>query len=217
MGVHTQLSGEIARLLLQINAIKLNVENPFTWASGLRAPVYCDNRRILSFPDIRHKVTTGLAGIVRERYPDAELIAGVATGAIAHGVLVAGQLGLPFVYVRSAPKGHGLGSRIEGHVEEGLRTVVIEDLVSTAKSSVAAVRALGGAGLDVLGMVAIFTYGLPQSRKHLEGAACPFTALSDFDALMALPETQQQFSPGELDALQAWHKDPIAWSEAQTP
>ncbi len=216
MDPHKQLSGDIAHSLLQINAIKLNVENPFIWASGLRSPVYCDNRRILSYPAIRHKVVNGLTGLVRKKYPEVELIAGVATGAIAHGVLVAEQLGLPFIYVRSAPKGHGLGSQIEGHVEKGLRTVVIEDLVSTAKSSVAAVQALARAGLDVRGMVAIFTYGLAESRKTLDAAACPFTALSDFDSLMALPGTQTQFSQKDLAALQAWREDPIAWSDART-
>ncbi len=206
---------DVAHSLLQINAIKLNVENPFTWASGLLSPIYCDNRRILSYPAIRRMVVDGLSVIVRDRFPEAGLVAGVATGGIAHGVLVAEKLGLPFVYVRSTPKSHGLASQIEGHFEKDQKTVVVEDLVSTAKSSVAAIEALSGAGLVIKGMVAIFTYGLDAAEKRLRDAACPFISLSNYQALVDLVKSQQTFSPGELAALQAWREDPEAWSDAR--
>jgi len=208
------MAREVARFLLQINAIKLNTENPFTWASGLRAPIYCDNRRILSFPDIRRDVAKKMATLVQKHYPDAEVIAGVATGAIAQGVLVAERLGLPFVYVRSGSKSHGLGSRVEGHLEKGKKTVVIEDLVSTGKSSLAAVNALREAGLDVCGMAAIFTYDLPQAEQNLREDRCPLHTLSSYGALLDKVTEENLFGERELDTLQAWRKDPAAWSHA---
>lgn len=215
MVAHHHLATDIAKLLLQINAIKLNLENPFRWASGLLSPIYCDNRRILSYPDTRRMVVDGLSEVVTDHFPEAELVAGVATGAIAHGVLVAEKLGLPFIYVRRAPKGHGLASQIEGHFEQNQKTVVVEDLVSTAKSSVAAIEALSGAGLDVKGMVAIFTYGLEVAAKRLQDVACPFISLSNYQSLLALLKTQHRFAPEELIALQAWRENPEAWSDAR--
>ncbi len=153
-----------AEYLLQIKAIKLQPSNPFTWASGWKSPIYCDNRKTLSFPEIRTFISNSFASMIKDLYPDAEMIAGVATGAIAHGALVADRLGLPFIYVRSSAKEHGLGNQIEGYFEQGQRIVVIEDLISTGGSSLSAVSALRNAGCEVLGMVAIFTYRVSKSH-----------------------------------------------------
>ncbi len=198
---------------MQINAIKLNVENPFTWASGLLSPIYCDNRLMLSYPDIRERVAGEMAGIVRDNYGDAGMIAGVATGAVAIGIMVAERLGLPFVYVRSAPKGHGLGSMIEGRIVPGARTVVIEDLVSTGKSSLAAVRALKDAGLDVAGMVAIFSYGLDIAEKNFSEATCRLIPLSNYPALLKSLQEKGKLTDYQLNELNIWREDPQAWSE----
>lgn len=208
------MAREVAGFLLQINAIKMNTENPFTWASGLRAPIYCDNRRILSFPDIRQDVAKKMATMVRKHYPDTEVIAGVATGAIAQGVLVAERLRLPFVYVRPGAKSHGLGASVEGHVEKGKHVVVIEDLVSTGKSSLAAVHALREAGLKVLGMTAIFTYNLPYAEQNLRKERCVLHTLSSYEALLDKVREDKLFGERKLDTLYAWRKDPAAWSDA---
>src|SRR5512136_479174 len=154
-----QFEKKIAEYLLQIKAIKLQPSNPFTWASGWKSPIYCDNRKTLSFPEVRGYIRDTFTDVIKEFYPDVELIAGVATGAVAHGVLVAEKMGLPFIYVRSEAKEHGLGNQIEGYYEPGQKVVVIEDLISTGGSSLGAVNALREAGCEVLGMVAIFTYG----------------------------------------------------------
>ncbi|TVR40303.1 MAG: orotate phosphoribosyltransferase [Bacteroidia bacterium] len=204
---------EVAQYLLQINAIKLNVKNPFTWVSGLRAPIYCDNRRILSFPEIRKKVAKGLADLILATYPDVGLVAGVATGAIAHGALVADLLERPFVYVRSTPKAHGLASRVEGHAEPGVKTVVVEDLISTGQSSASAVMALRDAGLEVCGMVAIFTYGLDKADDNLRGISCPFHALSNYEALLDVLVMENKISDQEYNTLKAWSRDPQGWSD----
>jgi orotate phosphoribosyltransferase len=161
---------EVANLLLQINTIKVQPSNPFTWASGWKAPIYCDNRKILSFPEARGFIRDKFTEVIRDKYPYAEVIAGVATGAIAHGVLVAEKMGLPFVYVRSAPKGHGLENLIEGDLKPGQKVVVIEDLVSTGGSSLKAAQALSDYGSEVLGMVAIFSYGFIQATQNFENA-----------------------------------------------
>ena len=207
-----RLAKEVARSLLQINAIKLNTEQSFTWASGLKAPIYCDNRRILSYPDLRRKLASDLAQKATALFSGLELIAGVATGAIAMGVLVAEELNLPFVYVRSSPKEHGLGSRIEGHASKGMKTLVIEDLVSTAGSSLSAVRALRADGLDVLGMLAIFSYGLDVARRALHEARCPFYSLSNLDALLVSLKEQGGEITEHVPVLCDWQKDPIKWS-----
>ena len=158
-----------AEYLLQIKAIKLQPSNPFTWASGWKSPIYCDNRKTLSFPEVRSFIGNSFAAMIKDIYPDAEMIAGVATGAIAHGALAADKLGLPFIYVRSGAKEHGLGNQIEGYFEAGQKVVVIEDLISTGGSSLNAVSALRDAGCDVLGMVAIFTY---EFKKATDAFAC---------------------------------------------
>ncbi len=202
----------IAANLLKIDAIKLDVVRPFTWASGLRSPIYCDNRRILSFPALRSLVAERLSDMVRETYPDAELVAGVATGAIAIGVLVAERLGLPFVYVRSKPKSHGLGSQVEGAPEAGQKTVVVEDLISTASSSISACKALEEHGLDVLGLVAVFTYDLPMAEQNLATAGYNFATLSNYNALLRVATQEQLIGAGELNELRQWREDPNAWA-----
>ncbi len=207
------IARDVAGYLLQINAIKLNAKKPFTWASGLRAPIYCDNRRIWSFPDIRQDIAQKMAAMLQKHYPDVQLIAGVATGAIAPGVLVADRLRLPFVYVRSGTKSHGLGARVEGHAEKGLNAVVVEDLVSTGKSSMAAVYALREAGLQVQGMTSIFTYGLKSAEENLALGQCSLYSLSNYEALLEKVKDEKLFQEEELKALHAWRKDPLKWSE----
>lgn len=203
---------ETAEALLQINAIKLNARNPFTWASGLRAPIYCDNRRILSFPEVRRLVADHLSRMAGEKFPGATVVAGVATGAIAHGVLVAERLGKPFVYVRSAAKGHGLANRIEGHLPQGSRVVVIEDLVSTGRSSLEAVAALREAGAEVLGMVAVFTYELPAAAESFDRHTCTFYSLSNYSSLLRVAESGSRISASDFEMLDEWKNDPEKWS-----
>lgn len=213
MEQHNLYARLLAEKLLQINAIKLNVENPFSWASGLRAPIYCDNRRILSFPNIRNWVADRFVDLIQEEYADVELVAGVATGAIAIGVLVAERMGLPFVYVRSKPKEHGLASQVEGYVESGQSTVIIEDLVSTAKSSLQAYHALREKGLRILGMVSIFTYDLNIAVKNLENAGCNLFSLSNYDALLETAINNKIISDEDLIELKKWRKDPENWHQ----
>ena len=198
----------IAAGLLQINAIKLSPANLFTWASGWRSPIYCDNRRVLSHPEMRGRVRDAFAELVRVKYPSAEVIAGVATGAIAHGVLVAEALGLPFIYVRSAPKGHGLENLIEGEYTTGQKVVVIEDLISTGGSSLAAVGALKAAGLEILGMAAIFTYGFDTAVRNFTEAGVVLDTLSDYPTLIALAEETGYVKAGDVAALRKWREDP---------
>ena len=174
----------VAKSLMDIKAVMLRPDTPFTWASGWKSPIYCDNRRILSYPEIRENVCRWMADIIRERYADVEVVAGVATGAIAHGYLVAHLLGKPFCYVRPKPKDHGTGSQIEGILEKGAKVVIVEDLISTGMSSLAAKNALVNAGADVMGMVAIFSYNFNQARKAFEDANVELTTLSNYDALV---------------------------------
>ncbi|MFN8700018.1 MAG: orotate phosphoribosyltransferase, partial [Flavobacteriales bacterium] len=184
MEASTERALKIAEFLLTIGAVRLNPENPFTWASGLRSPIYCDNRKTLSFPTIRDAVRDAFAEIIRTSYPKAQCIAGVATGGIAIGALAAQALNLPFIYVRSEAKKHGLNNQVEGHLEPGQRVVVIEDLVSTGKSSLQAVQALREAGAQIDGMVAIFTYGFEKAREQFAASGCRLETLSHFDALV---------------------------------
>jgi len=201
-------STKIAAALLQINAIKLSPANLFTWASGWRSPIYCDNRRVLSHPAARAEVRDAFVELVRAKYPEAEVVAGVATGAIAHGVLVAEALGLPFIYVRSAPKGHGLENLIEGEYAAGQKVVVIEDLISTGGSSLAAAAALKSAGLDVLGMAAIFTYGFETATRNFAEEGVTLDTLSNYPTLIALAEKQGYVKPDQVAALRKWREDP---------
>lgn len=202
------IAQKTAQSLLQIKAIKLSPANLFTWASGWHSPIYCDNRKTLSYPEVRRMIYESFAEIIAERYPEAEVIAGVATGAIAHGVLVAEKMGKPFIYVRSAPKGHGMGNQIEGELPAGAKVVVIEDLVSTGVSSLSAVAALRGAGANVLGMVAIFTYGFPIAREAFAQADVRLDTLSDYDTLIKLAAAENYVSHDDLEFLAEWRKAP---------
>ncbi|MCB0823126.1 MAG: orotate phosphoribosyltransferase [Bacteroidales bacterium] len=201
----------ISEYLLQIKAIKLNVSEPFTWASGLKSPIYCDNRKTLSFPKIRTFIRQQFVEVINEEFGSVDLIAGVATGAIAHGVLVAQELGLPFVYVRSSEKKHGLENQIEGYFESGQSVVVIEDLVSTGKSSLNAVNALRAAGCDVKGMLAIFSYSLQTAIKNFEKEKCPLFTLSNYDELLKQAIESNYISENDLKSLILWRKDPEKW------
>jgi len=204
---------EVANMLLQINTIKVQPSNPFTWASGWKAPIYCDNRKILSFPEARGFIRDKFSEIIRRKYPEVEVIAGVATGAIAHGVLVADLLNLPFIYVRSAPKGHGLENLIEGDLKPGQKVVVIEDLVSTGGSSLKAAQAITEYGAEVLGMVAIFSYGFPQATESFAKAGLQLTTLSQYDVLIKAAIENGEIRESDLHKLMQWREDPANWGK----
>ncbi len=207
-----EIATKVSESLLQIKAIKLNVKDPFTWASGMRSPIYCDNRKTLSFPKIRTFLRQQFVEIISEKFGNIDLVAGVATGAIAHGVLVAQELGLPFVYVRSSEKKHGLENKIEGHFEPGQSVIVIEDLVSTGKSSLNAVEALRNSGCDVKGMVAIFSYNLQQAIDNFNQSKCTLYTLSDYDELIKQAIESNYISEKDLKLLIDWRKDPENWA-----
>jgi orotate phosphoribosyltransferase len=203
---------KVAEFLLQIEAIKLNPENPFTWASGLRSPIYCDNRKTLSYPDVRAFIRDAFVASIRETYPQVEIIAGVATGGIAIGALIAEAMDLPFIYVRSEAKKHGLGNQIEGVLHDGQRVVVIEDLISTGSSSLTAVEALREAKADVIGMVAIFTYGFAKATEKFEQANCSLATLSNYDWLLQQASQSGYITTDQQKALSAWKSNPEEWS-----
>lgn len=204
---------KIAQTLLQINAIKLSPANPFTWASGWKSPIYCDNRKTLSYPAARREIYTAFAELIKEKYPQAEVLAGVATGAIACGVLAAEAMGKPFIYVRSAPKSHGMANQVEGHYTPGQKMVVIEDLISTGGSSLNAVQALRDAGCEVLGMVAIFTYGFALAEENFAQAGVELTTLSNYSSLIELAIEQKYVQPSELETLKEWRENPSTWMQ----
>ena len=204
---------EVARQLLAINTIKIQPDSPFTWASGWKAPIYCDNRKILSYPKTRTFICDAFTELVKEKYPEAEAIAGVATGAIAHGVLIAEKLGLPFIYIRSAPKGHGLENLIEGDIPQGTKTVIIEDLVSTGTSSLNAAQAVRNYGAEVLGMLAIFTYNFPHAAKNFEEANIELTTLSNYNVLLQLAYDSGEINDQQLESLNSWRKTPETWGK----
>lgn len=201
-----------AELLLQINAIKLNSKNPFTWASGWKSPIYCDNRVILSFPAIRNFIRDEFAKNIEKQFGKPDVIAGVATGAIGAGVLVAQELGLPFVYVRPEPKKHGRMNQVEGFLQKGQNVVVVEDLISTGKSSLLAVEALRNEGANVKGMAAIFTYGFPVAEDNFKEAKVDLFTLSDYENLLDLAVTKEYITENEQDLLKDWRKNPAEWS-----
>jgi orotate phosphoribosyltransferase len=203
----------IAQELMQINAIKLNPAKPFTWASGWKSPIYCDNRKTLSYPKVRKLIRDHFVEIIQKKYPGAEGIAGVATGAIAHGVLVAEQLGLPFVYIRQAAKGHGLENLIEGFFKPHQRFVVVEDLISTGSSSLKAVEALRNEHCEVLGMLAIFSYGFPDSVDNFLKAQCNIDTLSNYETLIEIAVESGYVTKDELDTLKEWRKAPNLWKQ----
>jgi orotate phosphoribosyltransferase len=197
--------------LLQIKALQINLQTPYTWASGWRSPVYCDNRKVLSFPYVRDFVKSELANMILDKFPDAEVIAGVATAGIAHGVMAADLLKLPFIYVRSKPKEHGMGNQVEGVLEKGQKVVVVEDLVSTGKSSLQVVDVLREQGAEVLGMCALFTYGFPTADEAFVKAGLPLHTISNYRALMEVCEEQNMISADQKASLEEWRVDPATW------
>jgi len=201
----------ISEYLLQIKAVKLNVKEPFTWASGIKSPIYCDNRKTLSFPKVRTFIRQQFVDIITDLYGNVDLIAGVATGAIAHGVLVAQELGLPFVYVRSSEKKHGLENKIEGVYQSGQSVVVIEDLVSTGKSSLNAVDALRAGGCKVKGMLAIFNYNLDIANENFKNAKCQLNTLADYNELVNQAIEKNYISDKDLKSLKKWRENPEKW------
>jgi orotate phosphoribosyltransferase len=208
---NTETAFKIAEFLLQIRAVKLQPEQPFTWASGWKSPIYCDNRKTLSYPSIRTFVRQQFVQSVLEKFGKPDVIAGVATGGIAHGVLVAQEMGLPFVYVRSEAKKHGLTNMIEGVVESGQSIVVIEDLISTGGSSLKAVDALRSAGCEVKGMAAIFTYGFKTATENFKKSKCPVTTLCDYPLLIKQALKSNFISEKDLKSLEAWREQPDKW------
>ena len=206
-----EIQKQLAENLLQIKAIKLSPANPFTWASGWRSPIYCDNRKTLSYPEVRNFIKESFVSLIRDKFPEVEGIAGVATGAIGIGALVADMLELPFVYVRSKPKDHGLANLIEGEVVPGRRTVVVEDLISTGRSSLNAVAALRDAGMPVLGMTAIFTYDFPVAAERFREAGCDLYTLTDYHYLLDVAVKTGYVEPEALETLREWRKDPAGW------
>ena len=205
---------QMATFLLQVKAIKLNNEQPFTWASGRKSPIYCDNRITLSYPEIRTFIRQSFVEVINNTWCGIDAIAGVATGGIAQGALVAQELGLPFVYVRSEAKSHGLTNQIEGEIHEGQSVVVIEDLVSTGKSSLSAVNALREKGCNVKGMVAIFTYGLEVAAKNFADAQVELHTLTNYDTLIEVACKEEYIRAADLESLTNWRKNPEAWSDA---
>jgi len=201
----------VAEKLLQINAIKLNPIQPFTWASGWKSPIYCDNRKALSFPYIRDFIKSEMCNVVFEHFGEAELLAGVATAGIAWGAMAADQLKLPYIYVRPKPKEHGLGNQIEGFYEKGQKVVVVEDLVSTGKSSLQVVDVLKGAGLDVVGMVSIFTYGFPVAEQAFKQYNLPYRSLTNFPVLIELAIEKGIVSAEHQQVILKWREDPASW------
>lgn len=198
---------------MQIKALQINLQQPYTWASGWKSPVYCDNRKVLSYPYVRDFVKSELANMVLEQYPDAEVIAGVATAGIPHGTMAADLLKLPFIYVRSKPKEHGMGNQIEGVLQPGQKVVVIEDLVSTGKSSLEAVEAIRKAGGEVLGMCALFTYGFDAASQAMEAAGVPLHTISNYTALMEVAEDQQLITAEQKQSLEEWRVSPSTWGK----
>jgi orotate phosphoribosyltransferase len=204
---------DIAEKLLEINAVALKPQTPFTWTSGLRSPIYCDNRLTLSFPAVRKDIALGLKKLILEHFPDAEVIAGTATAGIPHAAWVSDLLDLPMCYVRSKPKGHGKGNQIEGKVEEGQKVVVVEDLISTGGSVITAVQALREAGCEVLGVVSIFTYGLEKGKEAFAQSGIKSESLTDFPTLVEVAIQNDYIKEEDQDSLLTWSQDPAEWSK----
>lgn len=211
--METSIDKKLAKSLMDIKAVLLRPQEPFTWASGWHSPIYCDNRRILSHPELRAQVAQWLADKAMELYPEAEVVAGVATGAIAHGVLAADRMKKPFVYVRPKPKDHGTGSQIEGELAPGKKVVVIEDLISTGMSSLAAVKALRDAGAQVLGMVAIFTYGFDLAAQRFGEDKVRLDTLSNYSALVDVASETGYISSAAKSLLHEWRENPSEWGK----
>ncbi len=201
----------VAEKLLQVQAVKLSPMQPFTWASGWKSPIYCDNRKVLSFPFVRDFIKSEMCNVVFEIFPDAELLAGVATAGIAWGAMAADQLKLPYIYVRPKPKEHGLGNQIEGSYTAGQKAVVIEDLISTGKSSLQVVEVLRTAGVEVIGMVSIFNYGFEAANNAFAAANVKYQSLSNYETMIALAIEKGIVNPETENLLMAWRKDPANW------
>lgn len=204
---------KVAEFLLQIKAIKLQPNKPFTWASGWKSPIYCDNRVTLSYPKVRTYIRQQFVNVINDQFGKPDVIAGVATGGIAHGALVAEEMGLPFVYIRSEAKKHGLTNMIEGVVEKGQSVIVIEDLISTGGSSLKAVEALREAGCDVKGMAAIFTYGFKNATDNFKKEKCKLVTLSDYETLMKQALKSNYITEKDLKSLKEWREDPSVWGK----
>ena len=208
-----EIGKQVAKTLLQINAIILEAENPFTWASGWKSPIYCDNRKILSFPESRTFIRQSLANVIQKQYGSSNLIAGVATGAIAHGALVAEEMGLPFIYVRSEKKGHGKQNMIEGAYTSGQSVIVIEDLISSGKSSLEAVETLREEGLNVKGLISIFTYGFNAATENFKKADCEFISLCNYSTLLQEAVKQEYINESDVEILEKWRENPSKWGK----
>ena len=206
-----RLQTQFAAKLLEVKAIKLQPQDPFTWASGWKSPFYCDNRKTLSFPSLRTYVKTELTRLIMEEFPEAEAVAGVATGAIAQGALVADVLGLPFAYVRSKPKDHGLENLIEGELKPGSKVIVVEDLISTGGSSLKAVEALRKAGMEVIGMVASYTYGFPIAEQAFADAKVKLVTLTNYEAVLEVAKQIGYITEKQIPTLNEWRNDPANW------
>ena len=202
----------VAEKLLQVNAVRLNPDQPFTWASGWKSPIYCDNRRVLSFPYARDFIKSELCNVIFEKYPEAEMIAGVATAGIAWGAMAADQLKLPFIYVRPKPKEHGLGNQIEGYVQKGQKVVVVEDLVSTAKSSLQVVDVLRSEGIEVIGMVSLFTYGFTVATDAFSKASMSYYSLTDYTTFIGLALEKGLVNEEQERILLKWREEPATWT-----
>lgn len=202
---------QIAKELLSIKAVSLSPNEPFTWASGIKSPIYCDNRLTMSYPDVRRLVAKGLANLIKENYPSVEVIAGTATAGIPHAAWVAEELGLPMVYIRGKSKDHGKKNQIEGRIDNGAKMVIIEDLISTGRSVIDAAQAAKREGADVLSVAAIFTYQLPSGVENFKAAGIPFDTLTNYDELIDVAIENNYISQDDRLLLQEWKKDPSAW------
>ncbi len=202
----------VAEKLLQVKAVSLRPQEPFTWASGWKSPIYCDNRSVLSFPYVRDLVKSEMCNVIFSQFPEAEVLAGVATAGIPWGAMAADQLKLPFIYVRPKPKDHGLGNQIEGRYEQGQKVVVVEDLVSTGKSSLQAVDALLQAGLQVIGMISVFSYDFTIAKQAFEARGLPFIPLTTYPVLLELAKEKKIISEAEAEQLLKWREDPAHWT-----
>jgi len=213
MKVNDESALKVAEFLLQIKAIKLQPTKPFTWASGWKSPIYCDNRITLSYPKVRTYIRQQFVNVINEQFGKPDVIAGVATGGIAHGALVAQEMGLPFVYIRSEAKKHGLTNMIEGVVEKGQSVIIIEDLISTGGSSLKASEALRAVGCDVKGMVAIFTYGFKTASDNFKKEKCKLVTLSDYDTLIKQALKSEYITEKDLKSLKEWREEPSEWGQ----
>ena len=211
MVLDKKVAEQTINFLTQINAIKLNTKNPFTWTSGIKSPIYCDNRLVLSYPKIRDFIADNMSQIIKNKYGDDISIAGVATGAIAMGIMIAERLNLPYAYVRPEPKGHGLKNQIEGKIDKNSSVIVIEDLISTGKSSLNAINAIKSDGYNVMGMMSIFSYNFEFANKKFDSEKITIDSLADYNTLVEIIESKGELSDEEISRLKKWREDPKSW------